>query len=113
LLIAARAFKAVGTLPASGNPKALPHARAAASLMKSAGGSPALVRDIIGLDPKHARHKAKDLESYLWGAAVLLRGMIDAVTETATTALPDALAGWLQSSSSVRRSLDALLSSTK
>jgi ferrochelatase len=37
----------------------------------------------------------------------------DAAAGTATTALPDALADWLQSSSSVRRSLDALLSSTK
>ena len=37
----------------------------------------------------------------------------DAAVGTATTALADALADWLQSSSSVRRSLDALLSSTE
>ena len=34
-------------------------------------------------------------------------------TESASTALPDALAEWLQNSSSVRRSLDAFLSSKK
>jgi len=41
------------------------------------------------------------LESHLWES--------DAVAATATTALPDALAGWLQSSIDVRRSIDKLL----
>jgi hypothetical protein len=34
----------------------------------------------------------------------------DAATETATTALPDALAGWLESSAAVRQSLHTLFS---
>lgn len=33
----------------------------------------------------------------------------DAATETATSALPYALAGWLESSAAVRQSLDSLL----
>ena len=37
----------------------------------------------------------------------------DAATESATTALPDALAGWMESSAAVRQSLERLLVAKK
>ena len=39
------------------------------------------------------------------------KAQTDAATETATTALPDALAGWLKSSAEVRKSMRYLLAS--
>ena len=65
---------------------------------------------VVPIEEIRAKEGNLSIPLYVGGET---QAQTDAAAGTATTALPDALADWLQSSSSVRRSLDALLSSTK
>jgi type I restriction enzyme M protein len=72
-------------------------------------GEPGFTR-VVPIEEIRAKEGNLSIPLYVGGET---QAQTDAAAGTATTALPDALADWLQSSSSVRRSLDALLSSTK
>ena len=62
---------------------------------------------VVPIEEIRAKEGNLSIPLYVGGET---QAQTDAATETATTALPDALSAWLQSSASVRQSLQTLLS---
>ncbi len=65
---------------------------------------------VVPIEEIRAKEGNLSIPLYVGGET---QAQTDAATETATSALPNALAGWLESSTAVRQSLQSLLTAEK